>query len=249
MDARDTAPTLPDNWWENDDMITAYFVPDSIGLKGESDDTPRERVTDVITADVCEMFRRNQGLIYVAPPLGSPHYGETVQRMVAMYNARPEYPTIEVLDAGQGRVRAGATYTLRLLVCVGDTLGEPIMRRRPGRVRPMLAGETAGEPHQGVEVRPFRGTTTVPTADFERAAAAIEARPLQAAAYERVSAALTKGAADQKHGLAEIDGEVKLVPQEGETLTVSSDAGEHVWDGVEEKGHAGWLMQRGGSGS
>lgn len=62
-----------------------------------------------------------------------------------------------------------------------------------------------------------------------------------------IEVAASGGVANQKYGLAEIDGEVKLVPQAGEVLTVPDEAGEHVWDGVEDKDHAGWLMQHGGS--
>lgn len=46
-----------------------------------------------------------------------------------------------------------------------------------------------------------------------------------------------------KMGLVEIDGEPKLAPQVGEVLQVPADAGEHVWDGVDGKAHAGWTMQ------
>jgi hypothetical protein len=58
---------------------------------------------------------------------------------------------------------------------------------------------------------------------------------------ERARAAL---ASEPKMGLAEIGGEVQLVPQAGETLTVLASPGEHVWDGVEEKAHAAWIMRR-----
>jgi hypothetical protein len=47
-----------------------------------------------------------------------------------------------------------------------------------------------------------------------------------------------------KVGLAELDGEVKLVPQDGEVIRVPVTPGEHVWDGVDEKAHAGRRMNR-----
>jgi hypothetical protein len=47
-------------------------------------------------------------------------------------------------------------------------------------------------------------------------------------------------ASPPKLGLAEIDGEVKLVPQDGERLTVPASAGRHVHNGTDEiKGYDG----------
>lgn len=120
MDTTPASPPLPDRWWENLDMIIPYLIPDTLGLAGEPADTPRERVTDVIIAEVREIRHRTHGLDYAVPKLGSPHYGEAVEHVVAAYNVRGG-PRIEVLDAPQGRVKVGTVpwaSTLRLLALI-----------------------------------------------------------------------------------------------------------------------------------
>ncbi len=130
----DPAPspaTLPDGWWHDEDFLLLTFLPDTIGLVGEPADTPRARVSDVVTAEMIAMHHTEAGVPWVvAPPFGSPHFGEAVHLLARLSNSFSGRKfQIEVLDAEQGRARVGSrTGILRPLVLLK---GESLPLRRP----------------------------------------------------------------------------------------------------------------------
>lgn len=111
-----SAKPLPNGWWTDEDNLFPFLIPDTMGLPDEPG-ASRERVAEVVLAEVREMHRRN-GLIVATPSPETPRFADAIRLAVEKHNQLDGVSRIGILDADRGRVVAGVEATLRLFVPV-----------------------------------------------------------------------------------------------------------------------------------